>query len=504
MRRLLCCLLALGVLSSGFSGQAADAEPLAHPNDPVAAGPLARTAEPDFNGDGFADLAAGGGPHPTLEGTLGALHVLYGSPAGLGKLRSQRFLSEDFGSPQESSFGSPLATGHFDGDRYTDLAVGSHAATVGSVREAGSVRILYGSSQGLTHLRSQQWSQATPGVAGSPEWEDSFGIALAVGNFGHGAQDDLAIGVRFENNREGAVHVLYGSSSGLTAAGSQMWTEKSPGVRGKAESGDLFGSAFAAGNFGRGDYDDLAIGVIDDYLSGHISAGSVTVMYGSGAGLTASGSQRWTQNSRGIPGTVEDEEYFGQALTAARFTGSRYDDLAIGVPGENNYTGAVNVIYGSSRGLTRRNAQILSQATRGVAGKAESGDVFGVALVGGVFGRDRNGSYDDLAIGVPGESLGRIQSAGSVQIIYGSKQGLDPARDQTIHQGQRGILGAVGRGDEFGWFLARGSFDGRPGVDLAIGSQGEQSFNVLYGSSGGFGTDRNQLWTKRGFILPSQ
>ena len=208
------------------------------------------------------------------------------------------------------------------------------------------------------------------------------------------------------------MHVLYGSSSGLTAAGSQMWTEKSPGVRGEAESGDLFGSALAAGNFGRGDYDDLAIGVIYDYLSGRMSAGSVTVMYGSRAGLTASGSQRWTQNSRGIPGTVEDEEYFGQALTAARFTGSRYDDLAIGVPGENNYTGAVNVIYGSSRGLTRRNAQILSQATRGVAGKAESGDVFGVALVGGVFGRDRNGSYDDLAIGVPGESLGRVHNAG--------------------------------------------------------------------------------------------
>ncbi len=300
------------------------------------------------------------------------------------------------------------------------------------------------------------------------------------------------------------MHVLYGSASGLTSARSQMWTEKSPGVRGKAESGDLFGSSLAAGNFGRSAYDDLAIGVTDDYLSGHVSAGSVTVMYGGGAGLTASVSQRWTQNSRGVPGVVEDEEAFGQALTAARFTGSRYDDLAIGVPGENDYAGAVNVIYGSSRGLTSRNAQILSQATRGIAGKPESIDVFGVALVGGAFGRDRNGSYDDLAIGVPGESLGRIHNAGSVQIIHGSKQGLDPANDQTIHQGQRGIPGAVRGGDEFGWFLTTGSFDGRSGVDLAIGSQGEQSFNVLYGSSGGFGTGRNQLWTKRGFMLPSQ
>jgi len=172
---------------SGFTVQSADAERFAHPNDAVATGPLAGTTEPDFNGDGFADLAAGGGPHPTLDATSGALHVLYGSATGLGHLGSQRFLSEDFGSTQEASFSFPLATGHFDGDRYTDLAVGSHAATVGSVREAGSVRILYGSSQGLTRQRSQLWSQATPGVAGSPEWEDSFGIALAVGNFGRGA-----------------------------------------------------------------------------------------------------------------------------------------------------------------------------------------------------------------------------------------------------------------------------------------------------------------------------
>jgi putative spermidine/putrescine transport system substrate-binding protein len=45
-------------------------------------------------------------------------------------------------------------------------------------------------------------------------------------------------------------------------------------------------------------------------------------------------------------------------------------------------------------------------------------------------------------------------------------------------------------------------------VEMVVPTEGvlafEQSFNVLYGSSGGFGADRNQLWTKRGFILPSQ
>ena len=98
---------------------------------------------------------------------------------------------------------------------------------------------------------------------------------MIAANFGRGPQDDLAIGVRFDNNREGAVHVIYGSPTGLAAAGNQLWTQKSNGVGGRGESGDLFGSSLAAGNFGRSSYADLAIGVPDDSVSGTYGAGSV-------------------------------------------------------------------------------------------------------------------------------------------------------------------------------------------------------------------------------------
>jgi len=53
---------------------------------------------------------------------------------------------------------------------------------------------------------------------------DRFGISLTAWNFGKSSQADLAIGVPFENVRTsggtidgaGQVHVLYGSSTGLT------------------------------------------------------------------------------------------------------------------------------------------------------------------------------------------------------------------------------------------------------------------------------------------------
>ena len=113
-------------------------------------------------------------------------------------------------------------------------------------------------------------------------------------------------------------------------------------------------------------------------------------------------------------------------------------------------------------------------------GAAEDGDVFGVALAGANFGRDgTSGGYDDLAIGIPCESLGRTDGAGAVQIVYGSRRGLKPADNQIITQAHPGILGTAKRGDEFGFCLTAydlgHNLEGAVSADLAIGAQGERS-----------------------------
>ena len=69
--------------------------------------------------------------------------------------------------------------------------------------------------------------------------------ALAAADFGNGAQDDLAIGVPGEDVGAvvdgGVVHVLYGSAPGLTATGSQQWSQNSAGIADSVEAGDRFG-----------------------------------------------------------------------------------------------------------------------------------------------------------------------------------------------------------------------------------------------------------------------
>ena len=64
---------------------------------------------------------------------------------------------------------------------------------------------------------------------------DSFGAALAVGNF-RGAENsangrplhDLAVGVPGEALRSGEVRVIYGSADGLQSGGAQRWSLPDP------------------------------------------------------------------------------------------------------------------------------------------------------------------------------------------------------------------------------------------------------------------------------------
>jgi FG-GAP repeat len=102
------------------------------------------------------------------------------------------------------------------------------------------------------------------------------------------------VGVPGENQGRGVAQVLVGSAAGLTAAGSQLWSQDSRGVAGQAEGSDRFGSALAAGDFNADGRADLAVGVPGETLGGAFGAGAVNVLYGSAGGLTAAGSQLWS------------------------------------------------------------------------------------------------------------------------------------------------------------------------------------------------------------------
>jgi hypothetical protein len=202
---------------------------------------------------------------------------------------------------------------------------------------------------------------------------------LTSGDFSGDSRGDLAVGAPGENTSSGVIHVLYGSTAGLTTTGSQLWSQDSSGVAGGAEAFDVFGGALADGNFNADGRADLAVGAWGE----NSASGVVHVLYGSAAGLTATGSQLWSQASPGVAGEPEGADFFGQAVAAGDFNGDAQAELAVGAPGENVSTGVVQVLLGSAAGLTATGGQLWSQDSPGVAGTAEQGDRFGATLAAG-------------------------------------------------------------------------------------------------------------------------
>ena len=479
----------------------------------------------DFDGDGYSDLAVGvPGESVNGKGGAGAVHVLYGSPSGISAAGDKLWHRDVNGvlgaAVAGDGFGFSVATGDFDGDGYTDLAIGAPEEDVTGHIRTGSVHVLYGGPDGISAAGDQIWHQDSPGVKGAVQDFDRFGATLVTGDFDDDGYFDLAIGVPHEDisgfSRAGAVNVLYGSAQGLTAAGDQLWHQDQPGVRGQVAGGDEFGASLAAGDFDGDGFWDLAIGAPVDDVGAVPSAGAVNVLYGSASGLTAAGDQRWTQDSSGVWGVAEQGDQFGgmdtvlgeprQGLVAADFDGNGCDDLAIGVPGEDfsgmTNAGVVQVLYGSpGAGLTEAGDQTWHQDAPGIAGVAEGYNYFGSSLAAGDF--DGNGRADLVAGGSWDTTSGQPH-AGQLNVIYASfSSGLTASNDDLWHQDAAGVYGLAEQGDFFGWSVAAGDFDGDGISDMAVGVMGETvsggvpagAVHVFYGGLfGGLSANDDKLW----------
>lgn len=545
----------LGVAAAGDSVALAKRGQLVSPVSAQAS----RDPGPDFNGDGYADLAVGI-PEETVGNApyAGAVEVIYGSSEGLNgdkPIDDQIWTEDDFPistilPERDDHFGWALAAGDFNADGFDDLAIGVPNQDVivsGSNRkDAGAIYVLQGSASGLTR-GGGLFTQHSKGIAGVAEPEDHFGYSLAVGDFGRGRMDDLAVGVPYEDVRssfgggdQGAVNVLYGTPGGLTGLRSTYWPQrnKRPGERfafslaagdlhgsreddlvigapfatvatleaeegkweygvvflrdgtprglptrgvlwgfvqgggrrglpGVPERGDHFGWSLAVANFGKGTPLDLAIGAPDD---GPGSTGSVTIVYNStflhlGEGRKLDG-QRWSQGSPHIAGDPDRGDSFGWSLAAANFGRTATDDLAIGVPGDlgkpagivptKGHVGAVNVLFGTSKGLTAISNDFIWQDESDIEGDSENGDKFGWSLAAANFGK---GAGVDLAIGVPGENMERmfqpdLHDVGAVNVLYGNEFGVRPSGDQFWWQASDSLHDSAENNDQFGIVLA--------------------------------------------------
>jgi FG-GAP repeat len=168
-------------------------------------------------------------------------------------------------------------------------------------------------------LAGAVWPAAS-GVARNPATTQAAAARSLQADFNNDGFADLAVAVPFEDvgtiPDAGAVHVLDGTPTGLGAAGGQLLTQDSPGVPGIAEV-DFFAEGLTAADFDGDGFDDLAVGIPGEDVGAVMEAGAANVTYGAAGGLTATGSQLFTQDTPGIPDTAEANDLFALGLAAS-------------------------------------------------------------------------------------------------------------------------------------------------------------------------------------------
>ena len=151
-----------------------------------------------------------------------------------------------------------------------------------------------------------------------------------------------------------------------------------------------------------------------------------------------------------MPGAAERDDRFGGALRIADFGGNgratwpsaRRARVSAARPARGSCTSSP----GRRTASRPQEGRAGTRTRRGCPERPSANDAFGAALGSGDLNGDGRG---DLAVGVPGEAVGRATGAGALTILPGAPGGVTASGSRTINQGS-GLSGAAERGDEAG------------------------------------------------------
>jgi len=186
----------------------------------------------DLDGDGRADLVLG----------EDGLRVVRAGRQGLPDTAPRVITQDTPGVPgaQEAGdeFGWTVSIGDSNGDGYGDILAGIPEEDFGGLKNAGTFAVVPGGPGGATGAGTKVLSQNTPGVPGTAENGDRFGLnATFVDGNGDGKAEPVVASVA-ENSFAGGIWVFPG---GATAKGSFTFGARTLGtVASGARLGDRF------------------------------------------------------------------------------------------------------------------------------------------------------------------------------------------------------------------------------------------------------------------------
>ncbi|MFJ7154633.1 VCBS repeat-containing protein [Streptomyces sp. NPDC101118] len=416
---------------------------------PAATAAAAAPKGPDFNGDGYADLAIAA--YTATAGGVaraGAVAVTYGSVAGIGKDKASVITAASEGVPGDpvgnDKWGRIQGHGDLDHDGYDDLVVSSQ-----SLANSDRAVILWGAANGLTggtELDLGRPSDTVPvlrsiriadvdgdgrddiigsAYLGVDPTKRTWGFGTLRGPF---TRDGKAAGVRYRETSVTDKLANLDALADMTGDGlpdiltvATLPTGKrvyrvykntgtgftlTPGMQ-ELPTKPGFVVPTAAGDFNGDGYADVAGAPTWSYTNPY---GQVYIAYGGPAGLsTTLKPSVINEDTPGVPGSRDHVDRWGEALAAGDINKDGYADLVVGAPwkdatdsagNEILRPGSVTVLRGSASGLTGTGAKTITQYTAGVPSSNERLDHFGTAV--SVVDGNKDG-YGEVYVGGDGE-----------------------------------------------------------------------------------------------------
>ncbi|MFJ7153670.1 FG-GAP-like repeat-containing protein [Streptomyces sp. NPDC101118] len=461
----------------------------------VAAGPASAASasgvhKADFNGDGYNDLVISA-PAATVGAKSGAGYVAVVPGGANGPVTAQRKVISQAtegvpGDPgNEDWFGYSLATGDFNADGFSDLAVGAPYDRTGTValnQAPGSVTVLYGSPAGLVKAARIMGTAKQLGLAVTAADMDGNGRPEVVASeyrlYPEGGLRRFTVargGTSLTRTADYTTFGVYGLAAGdVDGDGRDEVVAQYTSTGGLQDVGVFHGGKLADNSAwwpespGEGGA-DAAVGDIDkdgkaDIVIGRPKApwyapgGDVAIWKGRTGGIADEPDRVITQATAGVPGTAEDGDGFGTSVALGDLDGDGHLDLAVGAGREDNGTavdgGSVTVLRGSATGIvTATGGVVLTQNSTGVPGTTEARDQFGSAVSLMDFTKDGKA---ELTVSSHGEDNGAAEwpyyGDGVVNVLRGTATGVGTTGGLSL---RAATFGSTPGGSPFGWAIGR-------------------------------------------------
>ncbi|MDV7215741.1 FG-GAP-like repeat-containing protein [Streptomyces prunicolor] len=363
------------------------------------------TATADLNRDGYADLVVSAPYEDTPRGKdAGLVTVLWGGKSGLTT-------GTDLPAPSDylERYGTDLAALSIGAGSRTQVAVAgsegslvfkgpfSRTGTFGSIaREdntASPASVALGDFDGNAVLDVAVTTVGLSDLSGGEVYVDPAttfrqpkrgnGFIAASGDVNGDGYADLVVGdpldpyvAGVDGALGGRVLVYYGTAKGIAASTEPVQvTQDTAGVPGASEKEDEFGGALAVADLNRDGLADIVVGAPSESLASKSRAGNVTVIPGRRTGALGSGSYSFSQDTAGVPGASETDDFFGTTVSVGDVNNDGKPELFVSAAGENNFTGAVWAFPGGTSHPTATGTKLFTGPTVGLT--QQSGTALG-------------------------------------------------------------------------------------------------------------------------------